>query len=322
MDLLNPYPNESRLQEALLTFSSEAQELYLSKDVPILEEIPSPLKLYRDYVAPNVPVIFRGAAKHWPAIKKWTPIYLRNKIGDKIVTVTVTPNGYADAPNDGYFVMPEERSMKFGDFLDIMNNPEQHYGVYYVQKQNSNFTEEFSEILDDAECEVKWFSEALGKQPDAVNFWMGDQRAITSMHKDPYENIYCVVSGYKDFILQPPSDLPWIPYAKFPAAQYKETSPGHFKILEDKESGIVPWICIDPLSPDLETYPQYKHSHPVRCRIYAGDVLYLPSLWFHHVSQSHACIAVNFWYDMEYDVKYNYYKLLQNLTWKMDPESS
>jgi hypothetical protein len=69
----------------------------------------------------------------------------------------------------------------------------------------------------------------------------------------------------------------------------------------------------------------------------AGEALYLPSLWFHHVKQ-HAdaegrCIAVNFWYtttathpspippsrvphakpwgryDMQYDVKYNYYKV-------------
>lgn len=35
------------------------------------------------------------------------------------------------------------------------------------------------------------------------------------MHKDHYENIYCVVSGYKDFILHPPTDLAWIPYGKF-----------------------------------------------------------------------------------------------------------
>ena len=35
-------------------------------------------------------------------------------------------------------------------------------------------------------------------------------------------------------------------------------------------------------------------------RVKAGDVLYLPSLWFHHLEQSHGCIAVNFWYDMDF----------------------
>lgn len=32
----------------------------------------------------------------------------------------------------------------------------------------------------DAASEIPWFSEALGKSPDAVNFWMGDERAVTS----------------------------------------------------------------------------------------------------------------------------------------------
>ena len=28
--------------------------------------------------------------------------------------------------------------------------------------------------------EMSWASEAFGKDPDAVNFWMGDGRAVTS----------------------------------------------------------------------------------------------------------------------------------------------
>lgn len=45
----------------------------------------------------------------------------------------------------------------------------------------------------------------------------------------------------------------------------------------------------------------------------AGDVLYLPSLWFHHLRQSHSCVAVNFWYDMEFDGKYLAKNLLEDL---------
>lgn len=32
------------------------------------------------------------------------------------------------------------------------------------------------------------------------------------MHKDHYENLYCVISGEKKFILLPPTDRPFIPY--------------------------------------------------------------------------------------------------------------
>ena len=238
----------------------------------------------------------------------------------------------------------------------------------------------------------------------------------SAVHKDPYENIYVVVSGYKDFILIPPTDAHWIPYKNYQCANYQfnntdesqkqeiksdesevlipsqhklddvdlssETSLSdtdasrlvenqlndlalsdsssrnasrdsiatetecvcgyrkqfqsqtnvqekpklnsgrprecpHFSIVPDEAmSDPVPWICIDPASPDLGKYPDYANATPMRVRVEAGDMLYLPSLWFHHVTQSHACIAVNYWYDMSFDVKYAYYQAVKELTWK------
>lgn len=83
-----------------------------------------------------------------------------------------------------------------------------------------------------------------------------------------------------------------------------------------KGDATVPWIPLDPESPDLEKYPGYRNASPIRCSLKAGDILYLPSLWFHHVRQSHGCIALNFWYDMEFDLKYCYYKFLEAATAK------
>ena len=78
------------------------------------------------------------------------------------------------------FVMPEERSMKMEEFLDIIEDPGSANGVFYIQKQNSNLTEEFEELMVDVDKEIIWASEAFNKKPDAVNFWMGDSRAVTS----------------------------------------------------------------------------------------------------------------------------------------------
>jgi len=212
--------------------------------------------------------------------------------------------------NDGYFVLPEEKTMDMAEFLETLEHPLANK-VFYIQKQSSNLTEEFPELVNDSASNLEWASKLFGSKPDAVNFWMGDERAVTSMHKDPYENIYCVVSGYKDFILHPPTDLPWIPYSEYPTARYKEVD-GVFEIIP--ETGKVPWISIDPLEPDLITYPKYSKATKVTCRVHQGDILYLPSLWFHHVRQSHGCIAVNYWYDMQYDIKFNYFEFLKNLT--------
>jgi peptidyl-lysine (3S)-dioxygenase / protease len=64
--------------------------------------------------------------------------------------------------------------------------------------------------------------------------------------------------------------------------------------------GRVPWISVDPDFPDLKQYPLFEHANPIHVTLQKGDVLYLPSLWFHQVKQSPdelgRAIAVNFWF--------------------------
>ncbi|KAL0811911.1 hypothetical protein ABMA28_009324 [Loxostege sticticalis] len=262
------------------------------------------------------------------------------KIPDKKVTVALTPNGLADGitAHEGvdYFVMPHETEMTMAEFLECLEAKRENM-IPYIQKQNSNLTEDFGELLSDVEPEVDFASQAFNKRPDAVNFWMGDERAVTSMHKDPYENIYCVIDGYKDFILIPPTDLPFVPYKKYPQAVFKyeedkwdivplSVSPTEEVVeksgdcsgdsdheLDDSSKTSIPWICVDPLNPDCSKFPFFKKAHRYHVRLCKGDCLYLPSLWFHHVSQDHGCIAVNYWYDMEFDIKYSYFMMLEKL---------
>lgn len=181
--------------------------------------------------------------------------------------------------------------------------------IHYIQKQNSNLTEEHPELVDDLDYSLLHFAKlAFNKEPDAINFWMGDTRAVTSMHKDPYENIYCVISGFKDFILIPPVDVHLIPRKTYQSAVYETDKNGIMQIkplFDDNNKPItVDWVSIDPLAPDLEKYPNYSKANVYRVRINAGDMLYLPAMWYHHVQQSHKCIAVNFWYDMDFDSRY------------------
>ncbi len=57
--------------------------------------------------------------------------------------------------------------------------------------QNSSLTSEFSPLLSDV-SEFAWAREAFGGgggdagsvAPDAINFWMGDGRAITSSEEE------------------------------------------------------------------------------------------------------------------------------------------
>lgn len=172
--------------------------MYLTKNITEVNEYISPLDFYRNHVSKNIPLIIRGGVKHWKAMNKWNISYFEEKIGDKLVNVAVTPNGYADAitkeqklsgtSNKEYFTLPEERYITMNDFLKTLENPCKN-SIYYIQKQNSNF-EEFSELWRDIDSDISWATEALGTKPDAINFWMGDQRAITSSKFETLSKVY------------------------------------------------------------------------------------------------------------------------------------
>ncbi|XP_077395552.1 bifunctional peptidase and (3S)-lysyl hydroxylase JMJD7 isoform X2 [Festucalex cinctus] len=224
------------VKERLAHFALEAHDLYLNQSVPYLDGPPEPLQFYRQWIAPNKPCIVRNAFDHWPALSRWTPEYLREKVGSKVISVSVTPNGYADAVNGDRFVMPEERRMSFASVLDVIQGKVKQRGVLYVQKQCSNLLEELPELTADVDAHVGWMSAALGKSPDAVNFWLGEADAVTSLHKDPYENVYCVISGQKDFILLPPTDRPFIPYGLYQPAVYRQKDDdGDFEVVDQSD---------------------------------------------------------------------------------------
>lgn len=48
---------------------------------------------------------------------------------------------------------------------------------------------------------------------------------------------------------------------------------------------------MDPFMTDKKKYPLSSKTKEYVCNVREGDILYLPALWFHHVRQSHACIA-------------------------------
>ncbi|XP_001842137.2 bifunctional peptidase and (3S)-lysyl hydroxylase JMJD7 [Culex quinquefasciatus] len=312
---------QSLLSQAFDVLSSEAKDLFLGPSIPETFGVPTALEFVRDNVAKNVPLVIREATNDWPAVEKWNSKYFRETLADKEVTVAITPNGYADglARHDGqdYFVLPLETQMTMGEFLDSLDRKEPE-NILYIQRQNSNLTEDFQELWQDVLTErLSFAAEAFNKEPDAINFWMGDDRAVTSMHKDPYENIYCVISGYKDFVLIPPVDVHNVPRKRYPMGIYMQEDDGKMVIEpildEIGHPRLIEWVSVDPLAPDLDRFPQYSRATAYEIRVNAGDILYLPALWYHHVRQSHKCVAINFWYDMEYDARYCFYKMMEKL---------
>jgi peptidyl-lysine (3S)-dioxygenase / protease len=288
----------------------------LSPEVHTVHSIPTPLEFHR-YVSQNRPMIFKGCAGHWPAICKWTDAYLEHKLADKLIGISLTPDGYADAitwdpkKRKECFALPLEQKMRFGEFLELLLSEERQnsQGIPYIQSQNNNLNMEYCGLLKDIEPHLSFATEALDRLPDAMNFWMGGEKSITSLHKDHYENLYVVVSGVKEFILYAPTDAYFLYYRNYPMARYSKV---HEEWELEEMNAEIPWISVNPLRPDRKRFPLYRYATPMKTNLYAGDILYLPSMHFHHVQQhGNRIVAVNYWYDMDYDIKYVYYQYLQ-----------
>ncbi|GAA5971832.1 hypothetical protein JCM11641_001532 [Rhodosporidiobolus odoratus] len=316
-------PTFSRAERSLRKLVTDYQSLNASQ-IDALTTAPTPLEFSR-YVGANRPVVIRKAGTI-PALERWSDEYLIRAMAEKEVLISVSPNGNADSIVDGVFVEPANVPMPLSRLFSLLKaeetdpQNESTDPVYYLQSQNGNLAEEYASLRADVgEDGPEWAIEVFGESPDVANIWIGGRRSKTSMHKDPYENIYCVVRGTKTFTLLPPTEAYCVHEQLYPHATYTFTPPSSFTLEKTSPELLLPWIPVDPLNPDLDKYPRYKLARPMTVTLEKGDMLYLPALWYHQVTQTpswgplepgsnldrvgttQAAIAVNWWYDMKMD---------------------
>ncbi|WP_186308513.1 cupin-like domain-containing protein, partial [Paraburkholderia sp. BCC1885] len=53
---------------------------------------------------------------------------------------------------------------------------------------------------------------------------------------------------------------------------------------------------VEPDRPDLAAYPDYARAEAMRFTIHAGELLFMPVFWWHHVRAPGVSVSVNFWW--------------------------
>lgn len=69
------------------------------------------------------------------------------------------------------------------------------YDDHLRGSQNDSLRLEFPGLMADVEPFLHLAREAFGNEPDAVNLWIGDERSMSSVHKDHYEVSIYTPSG-------------------------------------------------------------------------------------------------------------------------------
>lgn len=327
----------------LSAFSSDVQSLWATH-IPILNDVPSPLSFIRDYVALSRPFIVRNA---FPVLSLEKLKFHLSKDPELRLNVDVTPDGIGDcirvlSNGEKIFVLPETRPVPCTDFVnglrlqqmqpnysDQVNDQNIIYDdnnlpilsdsylqsrkdIMYYSRQNDCLRRELPSLTSIFPKSIPFADEAFDAEPDAVNLWIGNEKSVSSMHKDHYENLYCVSSGEKIFTICPPCDALFLRNITVPSANFNYDKESNSWIIQkhNEPNSHVIWMESDverlmDLSGQerdeyLKKHPLLEHAHPLRVNIRAGDMFYIPALWYHRVTQSEETVAVNYWYDFNF----------------------
>jgi ribosomal protein L16 Arg81 hydroxylase len=251
------------LLKTLNHLRKESQKDYLS-----VEKVPlPPLKDFlRDYYYPNKVGFFKDAIKHWPAAK-WTPQVLLQKVGAEVMVEVQFDRDKASH----YETRSHEfrRQVKFGDFVNMVEKAGSSNN-FYLTANNHAFTNSGLKVLlnDIGNIGDNYIDER--DRDSRVFFWFGPRGTVTPLHHDLTNNFFIQVYGSKTMRLIPSLQVPYM---------YN-----NLHVFSD----------IDLLKPKLKEYPEFGKVDIVELNVKAGDCVFIPIGWWHHVVGETTSISLSF----------------------------
>ena len=146
---------------------------------------------------------------------------------------------------------------------------------------------------------LRWFEEYFGRPVDHQQFFAAKTYAYTEMHYDSYHNFYFACSGSRKWTMAPPG-----------ASQWLQSKSGTFS----NKSQVVPHLQKFEGCPLMQNFPF------ITAELQSGDVLYVPSFWWHLVESvpdlNGMSIAFNFMFSEPVDSAFAYFSTTNNIIQK------
>ncbi|MEM9457417.1 MAG: cupin-like domain-containing protein [Myxococcota bacterium] len=227
------------------------------REVECLTELDA-ARFRSDYLERNRPALIRGAVAEWPALTRWTNDYLRRAIGHCRVLLETAVDQFEGRVFDDV----EEIEVTFGEFLDRMITPQGRSDYFVGHWLRPELVPDLGPLP---------LAEVMGGPFYRRRMIMTRGGNRIACHFDWYENLVCQIAGWKRVILCSPLDTP----ALRPLAQKPNYS------------------SFDALAPDLEAYPEVAHISIYVAIVRPGDVLYIPTQWWHSVESFERNIMIS-----------------------------
>lgn len=230
---------------------------------------PSVEAFVTQYLKPGKPVIIQGAMEDWKARSRWTPQYLMDKVGHKDIHVHQSPDGMFGIDPEKGGPRYEPREMTFGTFVEWMSSPEDADPRLYMQRLS------IPDLLPELNEDFSLPPYINENQIFLTNLWFGPGGNTTRLHYDVPNNFLAHLYGRKRLVMFPPRQSPYL-YACRPNAYNMSR--------------------LDLDQPDLTRFPNFSKAQPIECFLEAGEMIFIPSFWWHQVYSLETGISINFWW--------------------------
>jgi histone arginine demethylase JMJD6 len=233
-------------------------------------ECPSHEEWVREFLVPRSPVVITGALKSWQATSKWSLEYFKDRHGSMPLSIegqNHTLAGFLPAREGG-------GSLTMGEFIDLVSSSSEENPAPYLRNV---WIEKFLPELDaDLQPAPPYFypnwlegpftqplySRVHAGRPELYIGGRGGKFPV--LHYDSWHmyTFLCQIYGVKEYTMFSPDQTPFL----YPSDYH--TSSISVNEIEDV---------------DLETFPLFAKTNPIRFTLNPGEILFVPPGWWHMV---------------------------------------
>lgn len=221
------------------------------------------------------PVIMTGLMDAWPAMRSWSPGYLRDKLGQRQVGAYRSPDRFFPGRDqvgcDGRTSEDDgrcRRNLSASELFDRLEGLGTEIGeLYYLYAFPLASA---PDLIADIQIPD------LAGRDVAAFLWVSAKHHVTPMHFDGNYNLLGQIFGTKHVLLFAPNNFDRL---------YPHGADHHYA----RHSQI-----FDLEAADLRRYPRLKEAEALHGILEPGTMLFIPNFWWHCVYTSEMSISVNF----------------------------
>lgn len=243
-----------------------AQGMPLPIDIVRIKK-PSNQTFQQEILKAQKPVVIENSIDEWKALSQWSPEYFAQRFGERKTTVYKTQNAKV-VFSQKHGLTNEEQS--FSSFVQQITTPANSDVQTRVRCSVFNSLPELKEDFSVPEyC-------ANGMKLQA-NLWFSGAPSVTRLHFDLPHNLLAQVYGQKRFILFGPEQT-----KNLYQCSIRSSTPQFSEI--------------DLTQTDTKKFPKVIHTQPIQTILSPGDLLFIPSRWWHYADSPEITMSLSFWW--------------------------